>query len=119
MKSFRDPNGFTLAVAEKRVETPADEAEIFDLVQLPQGTRPTPFASIELEEVNRCRVLDCASYSTCLSFAARLQWPSFHCRQCPHYQESGTRKNGPRYGTFEMEEDDGVEAQDARVIKLR
>jgi hypothetical protein len=116
VKSFRDPNGFTLAVAEKRVETAADEAEVFDLVQLPQGTRPTPFASIELEEVNRCRVLDCEAYNTCLSFAARLQWPSFHCRQCPQYQESGTRRVGPRYGSLEL---DGDEAPDARVIKLR
>jgi hypothetical protein len=113
VRSFRDSSGFTLAVAVERREEPAtDEAEVIDLVQLPPGTRPTPFASIEYEEVNRCRVLDCGAYATCLNFAARLQWPSFHCRQCPRY-------------TFDSRELELARAReragapDARIIKLR
>lgn len=94
VKSFRDSDGFTRAVAMGRSDVRAeDAAEVIDLVHLPPGTRPTPFASLEFDEVNRCRVLDCGTYDACLSFAARLQWPSFHCRQCPKYALGcGTRE---------------------------
>jgi hypothetical protein len=88
-----------------------DASEVIDLVHLPPGTRPTPFASIDYEEVYRCRVLDCGTYNACLAFAARLQWPSFHCRQCPKYA----------FIDGVACELDGDEAQgpDAAVIKLR
>ena len=112
VKAFRDSTGFTLAVAEKREETLEDEAEVFDLVQLPSGTRPTPFANIDYDEVTRCRVLDCGTYNQCLSFAARLQWPSFHCRQCPKYAFEPSEIERLRARQFSS-------APDARVIKLR
>lgn len=112
VKAFRDSTGLTLAVAEKREETADDEAEIFDLVQLPSGTRPTPFASIEYDEVTRCRVLDCGTYNQCLNFAARLQWPSFHCRQCPKYAFEPSEIERLRARQFSS-------APDARIIKLR
>jgi hypothetical protein len=114
VKSYRDSAGFTRAVAMERGDSSDDDrAEVIDLVHLPPGTRPTPFASVEYDEVLRCRVLDCGTYAECLSFAARLQWPSFHCRQCPKYgfaYETGT--------AFEIDSDE-ASGPDAAVIKLR
>jgi hypothetical protein len=89
-----------------------DSADVIDLVHLPHGTRPTPFASLEYEEVQRCRVLDCGTYAACLAFAARLQWPSFHCRQCPKYGFAES-------GAFELDEDASSIGPDASVIKIR
>lgn len=78
----------TVAVARARREGPGSSyAEVIDLVHLPRGTRPTPIAFLEYEEVNRCRVMDCMFYQQCLNFAARVQWRSFHCRQCPHHPD--------------------------------
>lgn len=108
MRSFRDSDGLTLAVALERGEQPEDHASVIDLVQLPPGSRPLPFALLEYEEVSRCRVLSCGSYDECLSFAARVQWVSFSCRQCPKYRagtqrtlaigadDDGTARVGPR-----------------------
>jgi hypothetical protein len=77
--------GSTLALS--RIREDAEDAEVIDLVQLPRGTRPTPIAYLDIEEVDRCRVIDCGHYQSCLNFAARVQWRSFHCRQCPHHPE--------------------------------
>lgn len=96
---------------ERRDPVPEDKAPVIDLVHLPPGTRPTPFALLDYEEVTRCRVLDCASYGECLSFAARLQWPSFHCRQCPKYALAVK----PEHGSTRAR----ASGPDAAVIKLR
>lgn len=122
MRSFRDSAGFTLAVAVERREANADEegAEVIDLVHLPTGARPTPFASLEYEEVSRCRVLDCSTYNDCLEFAARLRWPSFHCRQCPKYvagteaEPTAARRERPAHRRLS-----GASGPDASIIKLR
>lgn len=73
-----------LALARQRNErrTP-DHAEVIDLVHLPKGTRPTPIAYLDFEEVERLREMDCDNYQGCLAFAAEVRWRSFHCRQCP------------------------------------
>lgn len=119
MRSFRDSAGFTLAVALERKDPAADDdsAEVIDLVHLPSGTRPTPFASLEYAEVQRCRMLDCGTYAACLAFAARLQWPSFHCRQCPKYCAEEDRG---RFGaaTERVFASAGA-GTDAAIIKLR
>ena len=68
------------------VRRPNDDgggAEIIDLVRLPRGTRPTPVAYLDYDEVERCREMECGYYQSCLEFAARVRWKSFHCRQCP------------------------------------
>jgi hypothetical protein len=114
VKSYRDSAGFTRAVAVERVDTLQDDdsADVIDLVHLPHGTRPTPFAGLEYDEVQRCRVLTCGTYAACLAFAARLQWPSFHCRQCPKYA----------FVEGEAHEVDAIGADygpDASVIKIR
>ncbi len=113
VKSYRDSAGFTRAVAVERTSENDDRAEVIDLVHLPPGTRPTPFASIEYDEVNRCRVLDCGTYNECLSFAARVQWPSFHCRQCPKYAFACESESA-----YEREKN-LASGPDAAVIKLR
>ena len=114
MRSFRDSSGISAVAVERRDRSPDDEAEVIDLVHLPPGTRPTPFASIEIEEVNRCRVLDCSTYSACLSFAARLLWPSFHCRQGPKYDFDNAVNR-----SYERAVLRGGSGPDAAVIKLR
>lgn len=94
-----------------------DQAEVIDLVHIPAGTRPTPFAGLDYDEVMRCRVLDCGTYSDCLNFAARLQWPSFHCRQCPKYVfEPSTASQMERARRARLALASGP---DASVIKLR
>jgi hypothetical protein len=100
----------SLSVA--RGSTAADEAEIIDLVHLPRGTRPTPIASIEYEEVGRCRVLDCEHYARCLAFAASVHWKSFHCRQCPEHPDRRARAVSPPTPP-------GGSARGPVVIKLR
>jgi hypothetical protein len=84
-------------------------AEVIDLVHLPSGTRPTPIAYLDYDDVDRCREMDCVYYNQCLSFTARVRWSSFHCRQCPQYKlmrgervHEGSNEQGP-----------------AQVIKLR
>lgn len=79
-------------------------AEIIDLVHLPQGTRPTPIAYLEYDDVDRCREMDCGYYNQCLSFTARVRWNSFHCRQCPQYRamrgeavDESVRERGPAH----------------------
>ena len=66
-------------------EQQGELAEVIDLVQLPLGSRPTPIAYLDYEEIQRTRVLSCGSYQRCLSFAAQVRWKSFHCRQCPQH----------------------------------
>lgn len=104
-------------MAVERRDPSADEegADVIDLVHLPSGTRPTPFASLEYSEVSRCRVLDCTTYASCLAFAARLQWPSFHCRQCPRYAQVDGRAVFAR----ERVHVSSSGGQEAAVIKLR
>lgn len=75
------PPNATLALSRQRRE--AEDAEIIDLVHLPAGTRPTPVAYLDYDEVSRCRVMECEHYHRCLAFAAEVRWRSFHCRQCP------------------------------------
>jgi len=82
-----------------------DDAEVIDLVHLPPGTRPTPVAYLDYEEISRCRVLECEHYQRCLAFAAEVRWRSFHCRQCP--------KNPDRIGADPERED-----RTATVIRL-
>jgi hypothetical protein len=84
-------------------------AEVIDLVHLPSGTRPTPIAYLDYDDVDRCREMDCVYYNQCLSFTARVRWQSFHCRQCPQYKlmrgelvHEGSNEQGP-----------------AQIIKLR
>lgn len=86
-----------------------DEAEIIDLVHLPKGTRPTPIAYLDFEEVERLRVMDCGFYQACLTFVAEVGWRSFHCRQCP--------ENPARIGAGH--EDAVMRDGHAAVIKLR
>ena len=82
-------------------------AEIIDLVQLPRGTRPTPVAYLDYEEVERCRKLDCLHYQSCLEFVARIRWKSFHCRQCPQNENR-----------LHADRDVVVTGESAAVIKL-
>lgn len=81
--------GSTLAVARGKTDRHTD-ADIIDLVQLPRGTRPTPIAYLDYDEVQTRRQMDCDYYHSCLSFAARVRWKSFHCRQCPQHPERVT-----------------------------
>lgn len=67
----------------RRKNDNVEGAEVIDLVQLPRGTRPTPVAYLDYDEVERCREMECDHYQSCLEFAARVRWKSFHCRQCP------------------------------------
>ncbi|MCA9553791.1 MAG: hypothetical protein KC933_27375 [Myxococcales bacterium] len=85
-----------------------DEAEIIDLVHLPRGTRPTPIAYLDFEEVERLRVMSCGFYQDCLTFAAEVKWRSFHCKQCP--------ENPARAGLGR--EDPALPDSNAAVIKL-
>ncbi|MGF1511724.1 MAG: hypothetical protein ACFB9M_19690 [Myxococcota bacterium] len=88
------PQRATLALARERSD---QDAEVIDLVRLPPGTRPTPVAYLDYEEVSKCRVMECQHYQTCLTFAAEVRWRSFHCRQCPHHPDrnsSPTPENG-------------------------
>jgi hypothetical protein len=79
--------GSTLAVARSKTDARRQDADIIDLVQLPRGTRPTPIAYLDYDEVQTRRQMDCDYYQSCLSFAARVRWKSFHCRQCPQHPE--------------------------------
>jgi len=90
------PPNVPLAVSRHRNE-PRD-AEVIDLVHLPTGTRPTPIAYIDYEEVGRLRVMECEHYQQCLQFAAEVRWRSFHCRQCPKNPER-VRSRDPDPGT--------------------
>ena len=76
----------TLAVTRGKADRHLD-ADIIDLVQLPRGTRPTPIAYLDYDEVQSRRQMDCDYYHSCLSFAARVRWKSFHCRQCPQHPD--------------------------------
>ena len=78
-------------------------------MRLPRGTRPTPIAYVDFEEVERLRVMDCQHYQSCLTFAAEVSWRSFHCRQCPENPER--KANRP----VELVED---EAPPAQIIEL-
>ena len=82
-------------------------AEIIDLVKLPVGARPVPYAGLEYEEVPASRYLDCDSYGACLDFVASIRWVGFSCRRCP-------------FNTPEAEEvaEDGLPAQSGAVIPL-
>ena len=106
MSSPRQPGGSTLALSrtERRDE---DEAEVIDLVHLPRGTRPTPIAYLDVEEVDRLRILSCDFYADCLAFAAEVRWRSFHCRQCP--QNPARKSSAP----------EPVSSDDASIIELR
>ncbi|MCK6552139.1 hypothetical protein L6R52_40285 [Myxococcota bacterium] len=104
-----------MALERRDPSVDEDGAEVIDLVHLPSGTRPTPFASLEYGEVTRCRVLDCSTYASCLAFAARLQWPSFHCRQCPRYEQVEGRAVFAR----ERVHVSNSAGPEAAVIKLR
>ena len=100
-----------LAVSRPRREGhETDHAEVIDLVQLPSGTRPTPIAYLEYEEVERCRHMDCEHYFRCLTFAAQVKWRSFHCRQCS--------KNPERNETIVHQPEDEDRNLLAPVIKL-
>lgn len=82
--SERQSNGSHLALSRQRHERrEPDGAEVIDLVHLPRGTRPTPIAYLDFEEVERLREMGCEHYQSCLTFAAEVRWRSFHCRQCP------------------------------------
>lgn len=80
-------DGSTLAVTRGKAVSRQQDADIIDLVQLPRGTRPTPIAYLDYDEVQTRRQMDCDYYHACLSFAARVRWKSFHCRQCPQHPE--------------------------------
>lgn len=84
-------------------------AEVIDLVHLPTGTRPTPIAYLDYDDVDRCREMDCLYYAQCLSFSARVRWRSWHCRQCPQYKAM----------RGELVSGDERTAGPAAVIKLR
>lgn len=87
MRSFKDREGVTIAVAKGRDRLPAHEgAEVIDLIQLPSGSRPRPFAELEIDEVPRSRSLSCDRYDECLSFAAHAKWRGFSCRTCPRFR---------------------------------
>ena len=58
-------------------------AEVIDLVRLPVGARPVPYAGLEYEEVPASRHLDCDTYGACLDFVASIRWVGFSCRRCP------------------------------------
>lgn len=59
---------------------------VIDLIQLPSGSRPRPFAELEIDEVPRSRSLTCSRYDECLSFAAHAKWRGFSCRTCPRFR---------------------------------
>lgn len=82
------PADHNTRAAEPSAEPLPNGAEVIPLVQLPSRARPTPIASLDLEEVTRCRALDCTEYNRCLEFVARVRWKSFHCRQCPLSQST-------------------------------
>lgn len=104
-------DGSTLAVSRSKGETREDgHAEVIDLVQLPSGTRPTPIAYLDYEDVERCRFMDCEHYQNCLAFAAEVRWRSFHCRQCPKNPERVSAKGA------DLDADDGE--RHAAIIKL-
>ncbi len=100
-----------------RGRSASDEAEVIDLVHLPRGTRPTPIAFIDYEEVSRCRVLDCELYASCLAFAASVHWKSFHCRQCPQHPDRRAVVHGA--GRAVAGASRAADAHGAAVIKLR
>lgn len=110
MSSERQNGGSTLALSRQPHERPSrDSAEIIDLVRLPRGTRPTPIAYVDFEEVERLRVLDCEHYQSCLAFVAEVRWKSFHCRQCP--------KNPDRIGTTDEVDAETGETGGAKIIE--
>ena len=77
----------TVAVAKERERSSTcDGAEVIDLIQLPSGSRPRPFAELEIDEVPRSRLLTCDRYDECLSFAAHAKWRGFSCRTCPRFK---------------------------------
>ncbi|MCB9653077.1 MAG: hypothetical protein H6729_02950 [Deltaproteobacteria bacterium] len=78
-----DRGGPALAIGRVTGRSEPNQAEVIDLVHLPRGTRPTPIAYLDYEEVERCRHLNCDFYQSCLAFASHVRWRSFHCRQCP------------------------------------
>jgi hypothetical protein len=88
MRSFEDDEGVTVAVAQGREAIEAGGAQIIDLIQLPSGSRPRPFAGIEVDEVQAFRLMDCDDYGACLSFAARVRWRSFSCKTCPRFVQA-------------------------------
>jgi hypothetical protein len=114
VRSFEDSNGAPFAVVRPRDERSTEAgAEIIDLVHLPSGARPTPFAELDFEEVPRARVLDCDTYNECLELAARVRWAGFHCRQCPKACErTRLAAGGEPHGS-------SVEREDAPIIRLR
>ncbi len=101
--------GSTLAVTRGKVDARQQDADIIDLVQLPRGTRPTPIAYLDYDEVQTRRQMDCDYYHSCLSFAARVRWKSFHCRQCPQHPDRADEHPG------EVEES----AVEAAIIEFR
>ena len=114
VRSFEDKNGATLAVVRPRDDASSQlGAEIIDLVHLPSGARPTPFAELNFEEVPRARALDCDTYNECLALAARVRWAGFHCRQCPKACE------GARLAAGGEPHGSSAEREDAPIIRLR
>ncbi len=112
MSGTSQGGGSTLAVSrEKLGGARRHDADVIDLVQLPRGTRPTPNAYLDHDEVETRREMTCDYYHACLSFAARVRWKSFHCRQCPQHPERAGQA-----APVEIDEEDRVEAA---VIKLR
>ena len=109
VSSSRHQGGTTLALSRTRHEASEDSADIIDLVHLPRGTRPTPIAYLDFEEVERLRIMECEHYHNCLTFAAEVKWRSFHCRQCPENPERAGQDDGsgPR------------PARAATILKLR
>src|SRR5439155_21395181 len=96
VSSFDKRNG-ALAVIRLRDESPAAPgAQVIDLVHLPPGARPLPYAELDFEEVPGARALDCDTYHECLSLAARVQWRGFHCRRCPKFLGLPARPEGAK-----------------------
>lgn len=51
-------------------------------VELLDGSRPAPFTHPDPEAAAQRRKLLCRRYGDCLTYAASLAWPSFHCGAC-------------------------------------
>lgn len=111
MSAERQNDESSLALSRQRHQSDAlDEAEVIDLVHLPRGTRPTPIAYLDFEEIERLRVMECDTYQGCLTFASEVRWRSFHCRQCP--------KNPDRIGKGPQSQVERSSGQ-ATIIRLK
>ena len=87
---------------DEDAEPEVEAVEVEALVQLleteeggPDPTRPNPLPMtveradrVTLDNVERFKNWDCKFYEKCLYYAAKNNWPQWHCLRCQAFEEA-------------------------------